>query len=114
MRPAGSAYSYRSASSGPPNCADPTKVDRLRQYAARMVAKFPDTLPGYEAFGDHDCRVVLETPITDAAGIAARTDSIFNTGLPLPVGAHTGVLPKAAGYRPLPQTNRRHRPLPAR
>ncbi len=27
-------------------CADPARVDQLRQYAARVVAAFPDTLPG--------------------------------------------------------------------
>lgn len=79
-------------------CADPAKVDRLRQYAARIVAQFPDTLPGYEALGYTDARTVLGTPITNAANIAAWTDSIFNAGLPLPAATHTGVLPKAAGF----------------
>lgn len=84
-------------------CADPAKVDRLRQYAARIVARFPDTLLGYEALGYTDAQTVLETPITDAADIAAWTDSIFNAGLPLPAATHTGVLPKAAGYHHYPK-----------
>jgi hypothetical protein len=84
-------------------CADPAKVDRLRQYAARAVAGFPDTLPGYEALGYTDAPTVLGTPITDAADIAAWTDSIFNAGLPLPAATHTGVLPKAAGYHHYPK-----------
>jgi hypothetical protein len=46
---------------------------------------------------------VLGTPITDAAGVAAWTDSIFNAGLPLPAAFHTGVLPKGAGYHHYPK-----------
>src|ERR1700760_4750345 len=29
-------------------CADPKKVDELRRYAARIIAAFPQTLPGYQ------------------------------------------------------------------
>ena len=84
-------------------CADPARVDGLRQYAARVVAAFPDTLPGYEALGYHDGATLLATPITDADGVAAWTDSIFNASLPLPASAHTGVLPTAAGYHHYPK-----------
>jgi Family of unknown function (DUF6424) len=84
-------------------CADPAKVDQLRRYAVRLVAAFPRTLPGYEALGYRDARRVLERPITDAAGVAAWTDSIFNAGLPLPAASHTGVLPKGAGYHHYPK-----------
>jgi len=84
-------------------CADPAKVDRLRRYAARLVNGFPATLPGYEALGYRDARKVLGTPITDAAGVAAWTDSIFNAGLPLPAAFHTGVLPAGAGYHHYPK-----------
>lgn len=84
-------------------CADPAKVDGLRQYAARVVAGFPDTLPGYEALGYHDGASLLATTITDADGVAAWTDSIFNASLPLPAAAHTGVLPAAAGYHHYPK-----------
>jgi hypothetical protein len=84
-------------------CADPAKVDGLRQYAARVVAGFPDTLPGYEALGYTDGAGLLATTITDADGVAAWTDSIFNASLPLPAAAHTGVLPAAAGYHHYPK-----------
>jgi hypothetical protein len=84
-------------------CADPAKVERLRRYAARVVAAFPETLPGYDALGYRDGGAVLATPVTDAAGVAAWTDSIFNAGLPVPAAAHTGVLPKAAGYHHYPK-----------
>lgn len=84
-------------------CADPARVDALRQYAARVVAGFPDTLPGYEALGYHDGAGLLATPVTDADGVAAWTDSIFNASLPLPAGTHSGVLPTAAGYHHYPK-----------
>jgi hypothetical protein len=35
---------------------------------------------------------LLDTPISDAAGVAKWTDSIFNAGVPLHQGFHTGVL----------------------
>jgi hypothetical protein len=84
-------------------CADPARVDRLRQYAARVVAGFPGTLPGYEALGYHAGAGLLAAPITDADGVEAWTDSIFNAGMPLPAGTHTGVLPTAAGYHHYPK-----------
>jgi Family of unknown function (DUF6424) len=84
-------------------CADPAKVDQLRQYAARIVAAFPDTLPGYLALGYMDGQRLLTTPVKDAAGVSAWTDSIFNASMPLPVGTHTGVLPTAAGYHHYPK-----------
>jgi Family of unknown function (DUF6424) len=84
-------------------CADPAKVDRLRRYALRVVAAFPDTLPGYEALGYHAGEDLLNSPIIDSAGVAAWTDSIFNASLPLPAETHTGVLPHAAGYHHYPK-----------
>lgn len=84
-------------------CADPARVDLLRQYAGRVVAAFPATLPGYESFGYHDGQSLLSTPITDANGVAAWTDSIFNASYPLPATTHTGMLPQAAGYHHYPK-----------
>jgi len=84
-------------------CADPAKVDRLRRYAARIVAAFPDTLPGYTAFGYPDAVDVLTTPITTFAQVSAWTDSIFNASLPLPRTTHSGVLPTGAGYHHYPK-----------
>lgn len=84
-------------------CADPAKVDLLRRYAQRIVAAFPDTLPGYESYGYHEGESLLNTPITDAAGVAAWTDSVFNASYPLPAGTHTGMLPSGAGYHHYPK-----------
>jgi Family of unknown function (DUF6424) len=71
-------------------CADPAKVDLLRRNAQRIYAAFPD------AVGELGIRELLDTPITDAAGVARWTDSICNASLPLPAAVHTGVLPKAS------------------
>jgi hypothetical protein len=84
-------------------CADPAKVDLLRRYARRVVAAFPETLPGYESFGYHEGEGLLDTPITDAAGVSAWTDSAFNASYPLPADTHTGTLPQAAGYHHYPK-----------
>ena len=78
-------------------------MDLLRQYAGRVVAAFPQTLPGYESFGYHDAEGLLSTPVTDANGVAAWTDSIFNASYPLPADTHTGMLPQAAGYHHYPK-----------
>jgi hypothetical protein len=83
-------------------CADPAKVDRLRQEAADLLAAFPDTLPALEALGYKRARKLLETPITDAEGVAAWTDSLFNACVPLSQGNHQGILPKAAGEHHYP------------
>ncbi len=84
-------------------CADPAKVDQLRQYAARVVAAFPETVPGYQSLGYPDGDRMLTTSIENAAGVADWADSIFNASMPLPAAAHTGVLPTAAGYHHYPK-----------
>lgn len=68
-------------------CADPAKVDRLRLNARRLYAAFPDAV---DALG---IRGLLDTPITDAGGIARWTDSICNASIPYPADLHVGVLP---------------------
>ena len=69
-------------------CADPAKVDLLRQNAKRIY----DLLaPGVKQELDPDG--LLDTPIQNADGIAKWTDSIFNAGVPLHPAFHTGVLP---------------------
>jgi hypothetical protein len=77
-------------------CADPARVDLLRQNAARLYAAFPDAV---SALGIAD---LLATPITDAAGVATWTDSICNASVALTPGMHTGVLPKAGGVHHYP------------
>lgn len=84
-------------------CADPQKIDVARQYAVRLVAGFPLTIPGYRELGMTDADLaILTTPITDAAGVALWTDSFWNASVPLPASKHTGVLPKAAGLHHYP------------
>ena len=69
-------------------CADPAKVDLLRQNAKRLYDLLaPDTKQELDPTG------LLDTPIQDAAGVARWTDSIFNAGVPLQPSFHIGVLP---------------------
>ncbi len=85
-------------------CADPVKIDRLRQDAKVLVDAFPRTLPALEAFGYADAATILGEKITDAEGVARYTDSLFNSCVPLGRADHQGVLPKGAGehYYPIP------------
>jgi Family of unknown function (DUF6424) len=68
-------------------CADPVKVDQLRVNARRLYAAFPD------AVSELGIRQLLDTPITDAAGVAEWTDSVCNASLPLPRAFHQGIVP---------------------
>jgi hypothetical protein len=77
-------------------CADPKKVDQLRVNAQRLYARFPEAV---KELGIAD---LLATPITDAEGVAAFTDSICNASVPLPKPTHTGTLPKHAGIHHYP------------
>lgn len=77
-------------------CASPSKVDQLRLNARRLYAAFPD------AVTELDIRELLDTPVTDAAGVARWTDSICNASVPLPAGLHSGVLPHAGGFHHYP------------
>ena len=76
-------------------CADPAKVDLLRQNAKRM---YDLVAPQLKEQLDPDG--LLDAPIQDAAGVAKWTDSIFNAGVPLHPSFHTGVLPRAARSAP--------------
>jgi hypothetical protein len=69
-------------------CADPAKVDLLRQNARRLY-----DLLAPEVKQELDPGGLLDTTIQDAAGVAQWTDSIFNAGVPLQPSFHTGVLP---------------------
>ncbi len=70
-------------------CADPAKVDLLRQNAKRLY-----DLLAPEIKQQLDPNGLLDTPIQDAAGVATWTDSIFNAGVPLQQSFHIGVLPQ--------------------
>jgi hypothetical protein len=76
-------------------CADPAKVDLLRQNAKRL---YDLVAPQLKTQIDPDG--LLDAPIQDAAGVAKWTDSIFNAGVPLHAGFHTGVLSGAGTQSP--------------
>ena len=82
-------------------CADPAKVDMIRRNAQRLYAAFPGTAEELGIAG------LLNTPITDAAGVAKWTDSICNASVPLSPGMHTGTPPPEGGvhHYPTPVTD---------
>lgn len=82
-------------------CADPAKVDQLRLNARRLYAAFPD------AARELGIQELLDTPITDAAGISRWTDGLCNASVPLPPPLHTGTLPAGGGvhHYPTPVTD---------
>ncbi len=77
-------------------CADPAKVDKLRQNAKRIYDKFPD------AVADLGIRDLLDHVITTPADVENWTDSICNASVPLPAGLHTGILPQGGGVHHYP------------
>lgn len=66
--------------------AAPAKVDRLRANAVNFYSVFPQSAA---ALGLRD---VLDTPITDAAGVARFVDSLLNASVPLPQTLHVGLV----------------------
>jgi hypothetical protein len=93
-------------------CADPAKVDLLRQNAKRLY-----DLLAPEVKQELDPAGLLDTPIEDAAGVARWTDSIFNAGVPLQPGFHNGVLLVGDEQNPAMATDQRpagvhHYPTP--
>lgn len=75
-------------------CADPAKVDKLRLFAKRIYAAFPDTIPALkEILGKaYDPEEILNTEITTLEHVSRWCDSIFNASVPLNAARHTGVL----------------------
>lgn len=73
-------------------CADPAKVDMLRQFAQRIYRRFPESLPAFKKMGFKDVDTVLNEKIDDADKVARWCDSIFNASVPLNQRRHTGVL----------------------
>jgi hypothetical protein len=80
-------------------CASPEKIDLLRQNAKRLY-----DLVAPQIKQQLDPGGLLDTPITDADGVAKWTDSIFNAGLPLQASFHTGVLTSAGQPQTPPAT----------
>jgi hypothetical protein len=89
-------------------CADPAKVDLLRQNAKALVDHFPETVQKLKELG-YDAEKVLNTPITDADGIARYVDSLYNACVPLPQEVHTGAISatndRSAGKHSYPTPN---------
>lgn len=86
-------------------CADPAKVDLLRQNAKRLY-----DLLAPEIKQQLDPGGLLDTRIQDATGVANWTDSIFNAGVPLQPTFHTGVLPDGTAHSPAADTAGAHEP----
>ncbi len=78
--------------------SDPSKVELLRLNMVRIVAGFPQTLPGLAALGYADAERILNTPIVDAKTVSDYVDSIWNSCVPLPAGYHTGQLSVKAQF----------------
>lgn len=74
--------------------ADPARVDLLRQNAAALYERFPETLDEFARLGYTQARDILATPITDHGGVAAWTDSIFNSCVLLSPALHQGLNPE--------------------
>jgi hypothetical protein len=83
-------------------CADPAKVDRLRQDALALVNAFPETLPALTKLGYPEADEILRDEIKDADGVERYTDSLFNSCVPLSRADHQGILPRAAGEHHYP------------
>jgi hypothetical protein len=88
-------------------CADPAKVDALRLNAKRLYAGFPLSIPEMARLGYKNADSILNSQITDAAGVATWVDSIFNSCVPLPAVRHVATLPTGGGrhHYPAPITD---------
>ncbi len=88
-------------------CAAPAKVDALRVNAKRLYAGFPRSIPEMVRLGYRNAEAILNTAITDAAGVGTWVDSIFNSCVPLPAVRHVGTLPTGGGrhHYPTPITD---------
>jgi hypothetical protein len=73
-------------------CADPAKVDAVRQNAVRHYAGFPQTIPQMTQMGYADAETILNSPITNAEQISVYVDSIFNSCVPMAGIVHTGIV----------------------
>ncbi|MES2102568.1 MAG: DUF6424 family protein [Pseudomonadota bacterium] len=91
-------------------CADPKKVEQLRQNAERLYQGIFYANTKSEMLKlqkDYPFDAVLKTPITDSDLVAQWCDSIFNASVPLPKLRHTGLSPKGHGvhHYPTPVTD---------
>jgi len=94
-------------------CADPEKVDKLRQFAQRIYKAFPDSLPAFKDLGFPDAENVLTQKIDSPELVARWVDSIFNASVPLAQSRHTGVVkPTSKGGTPKLEGGVHHYPTP--
>src|SRR5262249_14485286 len=83
-------------------CADPSKVEVLRQNAEALYKAFPETEARFKAMGYQNMVDILHRPIASADDVANWTDSIFNASMPLPQAVHTGTIHgKPDGAKPI-------------
>lgn len=97
-------------------CADPKKVDRLRQFAQRIYKAFPQSLPALQKLvdgQDYPVERILNEKIETPEQVARWVDSIFNASVPLSAGRHTGVVqPKRGKAAPKVEGGVHHYPTP--
>jgi hypothetical protein len=94
-------------------CADPAKVERLRQFAQRIYKAFPDSIPAFKQLGFADVENVLNEEITSAGLVSRWVDSIFNASMPLTQARHTGVVkPTSKSSTPQLEGGVHHYPTP--
>lgn len=82
-------------------CADPSKVDVLRENARRLYSGFPKSFAAMQEFGI-DLHELLNTKIATPDDVQRWTDSICNASVPLPQRFHTGAIPKGGGVHNYP------------
>jgi uncharacterized protein DUF6424 len=84
-------------------CADPAKVECLRQNALRLYDGFPETEKQVLAIDpQYPFAKILNNLIKTADDLEQWTDSIFNASVPLPRTRHTGVSPEGHGVHHYP------------
>lgn len=94
-------------------CADPAKVDKLRQFAQRIYRRFPDSIPALKQLGFQDVDNVLSQPIKTPDQVSRWCDSIFNASVALAQPRHTGVVkPTSKGGTPQLEGGVHHYPTP--
>lgn len=64
---------------GAENCADPVKVDALREHAVNLLEHYPETIPQLEKLGLR-VRALLNRRIETYEHVVAWADSVFNLG----------------------------------
>lgn len=88
-------------------CADPKKIDTLRQFARRIYKAFPQSIPALQKLvgkQHYPLQQMLDEKVTTQEQVARWVDSIFNASVPLSARRHTGVL-EPNGHKPAKSQN---------